>query len=59
MSEENSTLDSLEDLGKVKTGVEPGQAEADLPIISEPKIDEMGRSYATGKRKNKSHKEII
>ena len=52
MSEENSTLDSLEDLGKVKTGVEPGQAEADLPIISEPKIDEMGRSYATGKRKN-------
>ena len=41
---------SLEDLGEL-TGVapEPEAEEAELP---EPKIDALGRSYATGKRKN-------
>jgi len=52
MAEETQTLESLEDLGEA-TGVTPDAvviAEESTP--SEPQIDEHGRSYATGKRKN-------
>ena len=42
----SSGFDSLREL----TGA-PVMA-ADLPIVREPKIDALGRSYATGKRKN-------
>lgn len=44
MSEETKTL---EDLAEV-TGIEPESA----PVLREPKIDELGRSYATGRRKD-------
>jgi small subunit ribosomal protein S9 len=44
MAEETKTLEDLKDLGETAAPVE-----AELP---EPKIDEQGRSYATGKRKD-------
>ncbi len=50
MAEENQTLESLEDLGEA-TGVTADVA-AEGILSAEPKIDEHGRSYATGKRKN-------
>ena len=47
------TVNSLEDLKAVTEGTvggdTPAVAEAALP---EPKIDDLGRAYATGKRKN-------
>jgi len=48
MAEETQTLDSLEDLGAATGVAEAAASEAP----SEPQIDEHGRSYATGKRKN-------
>jgi small subunit ribosomal protein S9 len=56
MAEETQTLDSLEDLGAA-TGVAPSAASdeavaAEPAVPVEPKIDDLGRSYATGKRKN-------
>ncbi len=50
MSEEAQTIDSLEDLGEA-TGVAPVE-EVVSTTPTEPVIDEHGRSYATGKRKN-------
>jgi small subunit ribosomal protein S9 len=44
MAEETKTLEDLKDIGETAAPVE---AE-----IAEPKIDEHGRSYATGKRKD-------
>lgn len=51
MAEENQTLESLEDLGEA-TGIAPEGATAEETTPAEPQIDEHGRSYATGKRKN-------
>jgi small subunit ribosomal protein S9 len=59
MSDEAQTIDSLEALGEA-TGVvasaaasDPDTAEQVVPTTpTEPVIDELGRSYATGKRKN-------
>lgn len=48
MAEENQTLDSLEDLGAATGVVEAVISETP----TEPVIDQHGRSYATGKRKN-------
>ena len=45
MAEETKTLSDLKDLGPAT-----GAAEADAP--REPQIDSLGRSYATGRRKN-------
>ena len=44
----SDTANSLEDL-KTVTGGEAVEAEA---VVAEPKIDEHGRSYATGRRKS-------
>ncbi len=50
MTEETQTIDNLEDLGAA-AGAEAIEAvEAATP--AEPKIDEHGRAYATGKRKD-------
>ena len=47
---------SLEDLKDVMQGTVPAAdgtvAAASPAVLPEPKIDELGRSYATGKRKN-------
>jgi len=43
-----TTTGSLEDLAQLVTPT----AVADAPVPAEPKIDNMGRAYATGKRKN-------
>ena len=45
MAEENKETNSLEDLSKLKAD------DKEEVIISEPKIDTLGRSYATGRRK--------
>ena len=45
MSDTETT--TLSDLGEAM-GVTPAEA----PVVAEPKIDEFGRSYATGKRKD-------
>ena len=45
MAEENKETNSLDDLSKLKAD------DKDDVIISEPKIDTLGRSYATGRRK--------
>jgi small subunit ribosomal protein S9 len=47
MSEEQNTVGDLSDLGDAM-GVAPEEVQAP----AEPQIDEHGRSYATGKRKN-------
>ncbi len=63
MAEEKQTLDSLEDLGKAtaaaeaETSAETVEAAGEASLVesaapAEPQIDEHGRSYATGKRKN-------
>ena len=44
MSEENQTITDLKDLGAA------GETEAASAVV-EPQIDELGRSYATGRRK--------
>ena len=45
------TLNSLEDLAKTTVeGVEAAK-QADEPVTREPKIDDLGRSYGTGRRK--------
>jgi len=46
MTEEAQTLDSLEELGTVAA------EEVETAAPAEPKIDEHGRAYATGKRKD-------
>ncbi len=55
MVEENQTLNSLEDLGEA-TGVAAAATSDEAVVVDstpvEPQIDELGRSYATGKRKN-------
>ena len=48
MAEETRTLTDLKDLGAA-TGQVPAEAEGERP---EPKVDALGRAYATGKRKN-------
>ena len=45
MAEENKETNTLDDLSKLKVD---GKEEA---ILNEPKIDTLGRSYATGRRK--------
>ena len=45
MAEENKETNSLEDLSKLKVD------DKDEAIVNEPKIDVLGRSYATGRRK--------
>ena len=49
MSEEVKTL---EDLGDVVAGTPAAPVEVEVSTPAEPQIDEHGRSYATGKRKN-------
>lgn len=48
MAEEKMGLEDLKDVA-APAGVE---AVADEPVVAEPEIDEFGRAYATGKRKN-------
>jgi small subunit ribosomal protein S9 len=45
MAEENKETNSLDDLSKLKTD------DKEDATINEPKIDTLGRSYATGRRK--------
>ena len=45
MAEENKETNSLDDLSKLKVD------DKEVAIINEPKIDTLGRSYATGRRK--------
>ena len=45
MAEENKETNSLDDLSKLKV------SDKEVAIINEPKIDTLGRSYATGRRK--------
>ena len=45
MAEENKATNSLDDLSKLKVD------DKDEAIVNEPKIDTLGRSYATGRRK--------
>ena len=45
MAEENKETNSLDDLSKLKVD------DKEEAIINEPKIDTLGRSYATGRRK--------
>ena len=45
MAEENKKTNSLDDLSKLKVD------DKEEAIINEPKIDTLGRSYATGRRK--------
>ena len=45
MAEENKETNSLDDLSKLKVD------DKEESIINEPKIDTLGRSYATGRRK--------
>ena len=45
MAEENKETNSLDDLSKLKAD------DKEETIINEPKIDTLGRSYATGRRK--------
>ncbi|WP_366511533.1 30S ribosomal protein S9 [Maricaulis sp.] len=49
MSEEARSLEDLKDVIKE---ADAGTVVADESVPAEPKIDEHGRSYATGKRKN-------
>ena len=58
MAEETKTLDSLADLAQIaepapptEAAEAPALAEEEAPLV-EPKIDDKGRSYATGKRKD-------
>jgi len=46
---ETQTLADLKDVMDGKTG---GEAAVDTSVLPEPKIDSLGRAYATGKRKN-------
>ncbi len=57
MAEETRTLTDLKDLKSVAPAPEatpeaPTDAPTEEAIALEPKIDELGRAYATGKRKN-------
>ena len=45
MAEENKEINNLDDLSKLKVD------DKEEVIINEPKIDTLGRSYATGRRK--------
>ena len=45
MAEENKETNSLDDLSKLKVN------DKEEAIVNEPKIDTLGRSYATGRRK--------
>tara|TARA_B100000989_G_C19344960_1_gene386601 strand:- start:187 stop:675 length:489 start_codon:yes stop_codon:yes gene_type:complete len=45
MAEENKVINSLDDLSKLKVD------DKEKFIVNEPKIDTLGRSYATGRRK--------
>ena len=45
MAEENRETNSLDDLSKLKVD------EKEEVVVNEPKIDKLGRSYATGRRK--------
>ena len=45
MAEENKETNSLDDLSKLKVDVK------EEVVVNEPKIDTLGRSYATGRRK--------
>ncbi len=45
MAEENKEKNSLDDLSKLKVD------DKEVAILNEPKIDTLGRSYATGRRK--------
>ena len=45
MAEENEEKNSLEDLSKLKVD------DKEEAVVNEPKIDTLGRSYATGRRK--------
>ena len=45
MAEENKEINNLEDLSKLKVD------DKEEVVVNEPKIDTLGRSYATGRRK--------
>jgi len=45
MAEENKETNSLDDLSKLKVD------DKEEAVVNEPKIDTLGRSYATGRRK--------
>ncbi len=52
MADESQTLNDLSQLGDAMTGAASGSPEAEAATQAEPKLDEFGRSYATGRRKN-------
>ena len=55
MAEETRTLTDLKDLGGAGDAAPPAasvEPEALEPEVIEPKLDELGRAYATGKRKD-------
>ncbi len=60
MAEEKRTLEDLKDMMEGAAQAEAGEAPAETPaapqapeeIVAEPEIDNFGRAYATGKRKN-------
>ncbi|MDP5360721.1 MAG: 30S ribosomal protein S9, partial [Paracoccaceae bacterium] len=45
-------VNSLEELGQVAAGAAPTAAVVEVAAPREPVRDELGRSYATGKRKD-------
>lgn len=48
----NDVLRDFSELKVKKTAVQPVQAKVQTPKIVKPAIDSLGRTYATGKRKN-------
>ena len=52
MVEEKRTLDDLKDLAA------PSAAEEVIPAVAEPELDDLGRAYATGKRKKRDRSSL-
>ncbi len=52
MSTENTGLEALKDIKATGTAEASEATTAEAPETREPKLDEFGRAYATGKRKN-------
>lgn len=50
--EQPRTLKDLSDLSEGDSAAATASSEGDAPVVREPKIDEHGRAYATGKRKD-------
>ena len=53
MAEENKEINSLDDLSKLKVD------DKEKIVVNEPKIDTLGRSYATGRRKESTARVLV